>query len=418
MNCGGDGGLSIRKEKNAKKIFYISGNKEEKMEKENNVAAKIADLSFYIGVIIEVLVVIIDKSAYINPIEGRLFQVTFILFLVKICLTGYSCREYITIFIFCVLGAISYFVTGRNEIIRLIIFIAACKDINMDKCLKLVFYLTLIGCVMLMLLSVTGILGAVSLTQDYGRGAVETRYTLGLGHPNALHCMVWALTALGLYLYGNGMRWYHYFMVFLINSFFFCLTDSKTSFIVTSLTIVLAYLMSARRPVNLQKLSAWAGGFITFFSVGISVVIAGNAYRVYNYVWYIDRSPTAEFYAWLNDILNGRIRILVENDGFEGTISTWRIFSRPENNYYFDMGWIRLFYWYGIIPACIFVVVIFFVMVYCYKKGYYLSIMLISSIALYSIIEAHAISVYLARNYIFFLIGMFWSPIICNKEKG
>ncbi len=271
---------------------------------------------------------------------------------------------------------------------------------------------------MLMLFSVIGILGTVSLTQDYGRGKVETRYTLGLGHPNALQCMVWALTTLGLYLYGNGMKWHHYLITFVINTVFFGFTDSKTSFLVTSITIVLAYLMSERCSANIQKIGVWLGGIITFFSIGISVVIAGNAYKVYNYVWYIDRSPIAAFYARLNDILNGRIRILVENDGFEGTIATWRIFSRPENNYYFDMGWIRLFYWYGIIPACVFIGVIFVLMLYCYKKGHYLSIMLISSFAFYSIIEAHAISVYIARNYIFFLIGMYWSPIICNKEKG
>ena len=54
---------------------------------------KIANLSFYIGVVIEVLIVIIDKSAFINPIEGRLFQFTFLLFLVKICLTKYSWRH-------------------------------------------------------------------------------------------------------------------------------------------------------------------------------------------------------------------------------------------------------------------------------------------------------------------------------------
>lgn len=387
------------------------------MEK-NNVVAKIASLSFYIGMIIEVLVVIIDKSAYINPIEGRLFQLTFLLFLIKVCLTRYSWKEYAVILGFCVLGAVSYFVTGRNEIIRLIILIAACKDIDMNKCLKMVFYMTLTGCAVLMLLSVTSVYGAISLTQDYGRGSIETRYTLGLGHPNALHCMVWALTTLGLYLYGNNMRWHHYLLVFGINSIFFVLTDSKTSFLVTGITIVMACLMSARSSVNIKKISALGGVVITFFSIGISVVIAGNAYRVYDYVWYIDRTPVAEFYARLNDILNGRIRILVENDGFEGTMSTWRIFSRPENNYFFDMGWIRLFYWYGIIPACVFIVVIFVIMLYCYKKGHYLSIMLISSFALYSIIEAHAISVYLARNYVFFLIGMYWSPILCDKEKG
>lgn len=379
---------------------------------------KIANLSFYIGVVIEVLIVIIDKSAFINPIEGRLFQFTFLLFLVKICLTKYSWREYVAILGFCALGVISYFVSGRNEIIRLVIFIAACKDIDMDKCLKLVFYLTLIGCAMLMLLSVTGILGTVSLTQDYGRGKIETRYTLGLGHPNALHCMVWALTTLGLYLYGNSMKWHHYLITFVINTVFFGLTDSKTSFLVTGITIVLAYLMSERCSANIQKIGAWLGGIITFFSIGISVVIAGNAYKVYNYVWYIDRSPVAAFYARLNDILNGRIRILVENDGFEGTIATWRIFSRPENNYYFDMGWIRLFYWYGILPACVFIVVLLLAVIYCCRERQYLAIMLISSFALYSVIEAHAISVYLARNYTFFLIGMVWSRILLYKGEN
>lgn len=379
---------------------------------------KIANLSFYIGVVIEVLIVIIDKSAFINPIEGRLFQFTFLLFLVKICLTKYSWREYVAILGFCALGVISYFVSGRNEIIRLVIFIAACKDIDMDKCLKLVFYLTLIGCAMLMLFSVTGILGTVSLTQDYGRGKIETRYTLGLGHPNALHCMVWALTTLGLYLYGNSMKWYHYLITFVINTVFFGLTDSKTSFLVTGITIVLAYLMSERCSANIQKIGAWLGGIITFFSIGISVVIAGNAYKVYNYVWYIDRSPVAAFYARLNDILNGRIRILVENDGFEGTIATWRIFSRPENNYYFDMGWIRLFYWYGILPACVFIVVLLLAVIYCCRERQYLAIMLISSFALYSVIEAHAISVYLARNYTFFLIGMVWSRILLYKGEN
>ncbi len=379
---------------------------------------KIANLSFYIGVVIEVLMVIIDKSAFINPIEGRLFQFTFLLFLVKICLTKYSWREYVAILGFCALGVISYFVSGRNEIIRLVIFIAACKDIDMDKCLKLVFYLTLIGCAMLMLLSVTGILGTVSLTQDYGRGKVETRYTLGLGHPNALQCMVWALTTLGIYLYGNEMKWHHYITVLLTNILFFLLTDSKTSLLVTLYTIILAFIMSDGHSAFVKKTGAWIGGLTTVFSIGISVIIACNAYRVYNYVWHMDRSSITRFFVWMNGMMNGRIRILTENDRFEGTVSTWRIISGPENSYYFDMGWIRLFYWYGILPACVFIVVLLLAVIYCYRERQYLAIMLISSFALYSVIEAHAISVYLARNYTFFLIGMVWSRILLYKGEN
>lgn len=390
------------------------------MKMKQEVLSKIAYSCFYVGVVIEVLLVLIDKSAYTNPIEGQIFRLTFLLFLVKVCLTKYSKKEYFTIFVFCLLGAISYFVTERNEVIRLVMFIAACKNIDMKKCLKTVFYLTLIGSALIVLMSVTGIYGAISLTQDYGRGGVETRYTLGMGHPNALQCMVWALTTLGLFLYAESMRWYHYLVAAAINAFFFFMTDSKTSLLVAFFVIILTYILNIKKSEIASLLGAVVAIVTTIFSIVISVVIAGNAYRVYNYVWHDDFTPITMFFVKLNNILNGRIRILVENDTFEGTIQTWSLFSRPENDRYFDMGWIRLFYWYGIIPACVFIIALLLAMFCCYKRKHYMGLMMIASFALYTVIEAHGISVYLARNYVFFLLGQCWWQILSrgNEKEG
>ena len=378
---------------------------------------QIAYYSFYLAVVMEVLMVIVDKSAYTNPIEGRLFQITFLLFTVKTALTKYSFREYLVIFLFLLLGAVSYFVTGKNEIVRVVMFIAACKNIDMKKCLKLVFYMTLAGCVALMLLSLTGIYGAVSLTQDYGRGSVETRYTLGLGHPNALQCMVWALTTLGLYLYGEKMKWYYYLLVLVVNIGFFFLTDSKTSLLVTIFAIFLAYVLLRKKPEWILKAGAMAGIVVTVFSVAISVMIAANAYRLNQYIFEGNRSFATTFLMRLNEMINGRIRILVANTGNRGTIQTWSLFAAPENDYYFDLGWVRLFYWYGIIPACIFVAVLLIMLFYCYKEKQYMAIMLVASFALYTVIEAHAVSVYLARNYVFFIMGSCWYQIFFREEK-
>lgn len=388
------------------------------MEKKQKIIQKIAYGSFYLAVIIEILMVIIDKSAYTNPIEGRLFQITFLLFFVKVCLTKCSWKEYITIFMFCVLGAISYFVTDRNEVIRLVMLVAACKNVDMRKCLKLVFFMTVAGCVAIILLSLTGVYGDMARTMDYGRGGVETRYTLGMGHPNALQCMVWALTTLGLYLYGKRMKFYGYLLLLIVNGGFFLLTDSKTSFLVTIVTIFLAALANRKTPLIFSKIGALLGAAITAFSIAISVNIAANAYRIYDFIWFFKwEPPITDFYLWLNDMLNGRIRILVENDGFEGTIQTWTLFSRPENNYFFDMGWIRLFYWYGIIPATIFLLVLLVVFVYCYRKRQFGAIVMITSFALYSVIEAHAFSVYLGRNYVFFLLGLYWYKLLNRNEE-
>lgn len=386
-------------------------------EKEG-LLSKIAYYSFYIAVIIEVLMVIIDKSNYTNPIEGRLFQLTFLLFLIKVCLTKYTRREYAVILLFCLLGAASYFITERNEIIRLVMFVAACKNIEMKKCLKMVFWLTLSGCLAIILLSVTGIYGAVSLTQDYGRGSIETRYTLGMGHPNALQCMVWALTALGIYLYREKMRFYHFAVVFILNVAAFVLSDSKTSFLAAVFTIAVAYLSGEKLPKRIKKLCAWLNGVVVIGSIGSSIVMAANAYRVYNHDWHCVSDPVTMLFVRLNDLLNGRIRILTETVGWEGSMNSWTLFSGPDSIYYFDMGWVRLFYWYGIIPGCVFVAVIVTLLIYFLKKEDYLSIALIAAISLYTIAEAHVISVYLARNYVFFLIGAAWCEILKSFGSG
>lgn len=387
------------------------------MEKKKEFFSKIACYSFYLGIVIEVLVVLIDKSAYINPIEGQIFRLTFLLFLVKVCLTRYTFEEYTAIVLFAIIGAVSYFATGRNEALRLVIMLAACKGIDMKRCLKLVFYMILAGCLAIMILSVTGLLGDISLTQNYGRGGEETRYTLGMGHPNALHCMVWSLIILGLYLYAEKMKWYHFAVPMAINAAFYLITDSKTSFLVTTMTIVLSMLLVLVKNETIKKVAVLFGYLGTIFSIGISVLIAANAYRVYDYVWNADRTKITMFFVKLNDALNGRIRILVENDGFEGTVGTWRLFSRPENNYFFDMGWVRLFYWFGIIPACAFLAVLLMLMVYCYKKRDYMAAVVIISISVYSVTEAHVISDYLARNYIFFLMGAYWFQMLPQKRK-
>ena len=389
------------------------------MKIEQKQIEKIAYGSFYLGVIIEVLMVIIDKSALINPIEGRLFQLTFLLFLIKTCLTRYDKKEYAVIAAFLALGAISYFVTGRNDIVRIVMFLAACKNVDMQKCLKLVFYMTLTGCLLIMLLSFFGIGGGIALTQDYGRGSVETRYTFGMGHPNALQCMVWALTVLALYLYGEKWKWYGYVAALAVNVGFFFLTDSKTSLLAALFAIFYAGIYQITQKKIIKIICNMMGTLIAVGSIAFSIFISGTAYYVYNYDWEIDTSSKAAFFKKLDSILTGRIRSLTNNTRWEGTIRTWKLFSEPANNYYFDMGWIRLFYWYGIIPACVFIILLLVIMWYCIRRKDYKAFVMIVSFFVYTVMEAHAISMYIARNYILFLIGMYWTDIIDKRKwKG
>ena len=83
------------------------------------------------------------------------------------------------------------------------------------------------------------------------------------------------------------------------------------------------------------------------------------------------------------------------------------------------MGWIRLFYWYGIIPACVFIILLLVLMWYCVKKEDYRAFIMIVSLSVYAVMEAHTVSIYIARNYVLFLLGMYWTDIIDERKwKG
>lgn len=385
------------------------------MKIEQKQIEKIAYGSFYLGVIIEVLMVIIDKSALINPVEGRLFQLTFLLFLIKTCLTRYDKKEYAVIASFLALGAISYFVTGRNDIVRIVMFLAACKNVDMRKCLRLVFYMTLTGCLFIMLLSLFGIGGGMALTQDYGRGSVETRYTFGMGHPNALQCMVWAFTVLALYLYGEKWKWYGYAAALAVNIGFFFLTDSKTSLVAAVFAVGFTWIICKCKGEKIIKLCGIGSILVTVGSILFSILVAFKAHYVYEYDWGIDKSQTAYLYKMLDRVLTGRIRTLVGTVRWEGTVSTWKLFSEPANNYYFDMGWIRLFYWYGIIPGIIVTALLLIWAVYCYQKKEYLVLAFIANFAVYTVFEAHIVSPYIGRNYLLFMLGYYWGQMLHSR---
>lgn len=388
------------------------------MEKRKELFSKIAVFSFYLAIVTEVLIVIVDKSAWINPIEGRLFQLTFVLCFIKVCLTRYSRKEYLVLALFLGLGAVSYLVTGRNEILRVVMFIGACKDVDMERCLKLVFYLTLAGCLAIIGLSLLGIGGGAVLTQDYGRGSIESRYALGMGHPNALQCMIWALTALGLYLYREKMKWYLYIAVFLVNTGFFLLTGSKTAMLVTVYTVLGFALITFIRRKALITVFSFGNILLCAISILVSVIAAKDAMCMYVYYTQGIWTKKAAFLSKLDGFLTGRIASLFGTTNFEGTMQTWSLFSRPENNYFFDMGWVRLFYWYGIIPAGVAVLVMFVFLLYFVKQHKPAEIVLITAFAIYTIVEAHAVSEYMARNYVLFVIAMYWWQIGKSSKNG
>ena len=348
----------------------------------------IAQVVFYIAFSIELMILLIDKSALINPIEGRLFQLTFVLFFFVAACYQYTVQEGIVLFVACVIGMISYLSTERNELIRIVIFLAACKNIPIRPLMRYTFYVVLSGIGILVVLSLTGVMGVVSITDDFGRGLVETRYALGIGHPNALHCMYWSLVVLFLYLYDQKMKWWGYVILYASNFYLYDLTISKTGVIVTLFTITLALLFHYCKHLREHIVVPVGGILLTLFGIGFSIFTAIPGTFL---------TPESK----IDKMLTGRLWIA----RLHGGTDQWSLFSNANCTEYFDMGYVRMFYWYGILPGAIAVIVICLLLYRLWKHSDYMGFMLVLSFVIYSTVEAHAVSVYLARNYGLFLLG-------------
>lgn len=381
-------------------------------------------LLFYIGLTIELFMVIVDKSNYVNPIEGYLFRVTFLLFAAKLLLTDYEWKEWALIVLMEGVGFVSYRVTGENDIIRIVTFVAACKGMPLKQVLKYTFYVTFAGCLVIVMLSVTGIYGDISLTQAYGRESAETtiyigeqeeaetRYTLGMGHPNALSCMFFMLTALGVYVWSDRMKWYLYLFLMLLNAGVYLLTGSKTGMLITMVFLLGALLMTCVKRLRKMTFFYVCGLLIFLLCIAFSVDAAVCAQRVKDAQWnefFVVNPMDNDHIVALGRIdrhISGRIISLTNSENNDGMIHTWSAFSCENNmNYYFDMGWVKVFYRYGVIPGILYVAANLILLWRIYQKRDGCALVLFVMFAVYTVVEAHLISDYIGRNYLLMMMG-------------
>lgn len=381
-------------------------------EQIKNKIPQIRSTLFLTGLFLEVLFVLIDKSRLSNPYTGVCFRATFLLFLTAMLLEEHSKKEWILMVAVLLFTFFCYRWTGKNDLLRAAVFVFASKTVPLRKSLLLLFQETLAGCLLIVFLSLTGLFGERSVTTVFRTGGeMQTRYSLGFGHPNALHCMFYMLLLMGMYLYDDRMKLYHYLLLLVANGGVYALTNSRTSFLLGILSVLFAMLLHYRR-------RAWmyaAGAVLVLIDVAFSVECA--------YMSFLWRGlPGSPFFIRADQVLNGRIaNLYYGTEAHAGYIESWSLFSSPRANEYFDMGWVRFFYWYGIIPGILAVLLILYLLYRCQQERDFQALMLVVSCCTYTVIEAHLVSVYIGRNFCLLFIGAYCLGArgqAKGKEKG
>lgn len=387
-----------------------------KLSKPSDKMAKYLDLiskySFYLGLFIELTIVILEKSEYLIQYEGLWFRLTFVLFGISMITTKHSLRQWSCFLAMALLGCNSYLHTGRNEILRAVVFVWACYGKDIKKVLKFTFWYTTIGCAVIFLLSVLGIYGEVYVDAVYRMeeawtyGEVERRYCFGMGHPNSFHGMMLAITWLGIYCYHEKIKWFGYALITVAHLALYMFTDSRTGLLMSMGSLGIFVILKYVKPLQGNKY---------VYLLGILTIIAAVFFSVFMAKYSVHHPLLAK----IDGLLSNRIlNLYYHSVNHEGMLNTWSLWSVERNNWYFDLGIIRMFYWYGIIPA-----VVYFVaqcrLIWCgFKRKDYMLLGVMVVITIYSIFEAHFISDYMGRNYILFFFGMYLADMLGEKKKS
>ena len=367
---------------------------------------KIGRFLFDLALLVELVLMIAEKSELSFSMESHVFRITFLLTLCSVLIQKHSKKEWLVILLVWGFTFVCYRISGRNELLRFSTFAMAARDIDLKKAMRFIFDVSLAGFTLIVLMSLVGVMGDISAVADFGReNAQELRYVFGFGHPNTLYGCAYTLILLWIWIYGKKAGVWQFLVLLAVNVVLYFVTFSRTSLIIGMFTLLMAVIV--RFAGKLKELAA------TYILAGLITPVACAAFSVWaSIIAYIPRyvyRNQNDLKLWrIDELLNNRIQNLYRgNNRHAGAFETWKLFSDRLSTEYFDMGWVRLFYWYGIIPGiliCLLVVVILYI---CYKKRDLQTPVVLISLSIYTIIEATFVSVYIGRNFMLPILGVY-----------
>ena len=380
--------------------------------------AKLSEVLFYVALSIELGIMLLEKTVIpLHDCQSYVYRVTFLLTLIVVLLMKHDKKEWIVIGAVCLFTFVSYRISGKNDLLRYAVFMMAARDIDLKKVMKYIFYVSVAGYALIALLSVVGKLGVVAPPpRDYGRGGIEVRYEFGFGHANTFYGSVYAFVLLWMWIYGEAASLREWLLVFALNFMASVVSATRTGMLVSVLTFGVGFLARFYKKIKECK--------IVYVLTALVTPVFCVAFSVWSAV--VSKVPRYEFehkhydlIEWIDDKLNNRIHDLYrETEKHAGSIWTWKLFSDGNSEETFDMGWVRIFYWYGIIPAIVISALIVLIIYICYKKKDVWTLIVILSLSIYTVVEATFVSEYIGRLFILPVIGVYLGEFVNRKKDG
>ena len=169
-----------------------------------------------------------------------------------------------------------------------------------------------------------------------------------------------------------------------------------------------------------------AAALSAMLSTVLSVLAAG-----FSGYWYTGEGIPVKTRFWdlesalrrLEEILSYRMSNIYYSSDDRGAILTrWKLIAPKSAEGYFDMGWVRIFYWYGIIPGLVIVAMLLVVLYMSWKKKDIWTVVIVLSVSIYTVVEATFVTRYIGRDFFLLIagvyIGEFFRSRLSNKKEG
>lgn len=292
----------------------------------------------------------------IGPGSRTLRLIAMGLLFTKVIFTRYTKKEFFILAPIAVLALYNYTVSGTIYGVYTILVVACMKDIDYSMLFKVLFYSTLSAVVFVGILSFFGIGSPVSLTENFGREMVETRYCLGLHHPNIWHFAVARCIVFYCIAYYDKLNIFLMIALLLFNYFIYVMSASRTGLLAVStfLMLLLFYKYFKKLMHCLFVKICILGGMLGVYAVYIHFtrdLMNGGLYgEIFNY-----------------KITTGRIQQAID---FLSTHPIRLFASRfPDDGTLFDWGSLRMFYESGYLWAGIFFIAFFLLIFFALKNN-------------------------------------------------
>ncbi len=311
--------------------------------------------------------------------------------------------EYLGITIILFLSFISWRKTNYNNLMVLITFILAGKNVDLKKVIQHYFN---INFSLLLLVIIYSLIGVIRNLVFYRDGIV--RMGMGIDYPTDLAAYVFYLILAYVYLHYQELHLLDYVSFSLIAIILNIVTNARLD--VIAILLVIPIILAAKKAeTSKRKITC----FIPSYYWALSLVLP----FIYILMTYFYNSSN-NILKLLNKLLSGRLEYgnlafsrygitslgqKVVEHGWGGLNGYKMSHSNPFNYFYIDSTYVRLMVIYGLILGIIIMLMVLFISVRSTLNNSYLLPAIILLVTISSLIDTHMLEI----NYNPFLIALF-----------